>query len=205
MRITTLLLSISAALASVTALSAHSAYAHCDTLDGPVVKAGQHALDTGDLDPALIWIRPEAEAELRAAFQQALAVRTLGPQARALADRYFFETLVRLHRAGEGEPYTGLEPAGTDLGPAIPAADASIASGSARAVTRLVTDATAAGIQRRLDRVLATRKYAPHDVAAGRAYVEAYVRYLHYVERLYDDATTAPAAHHAEAAAEAHH
>lgn len=199
MRMTTLLLAISATLAPVAALSARSAYAHCDTLDGPVVTAGRRALDTGDLDHALIWVQPESEAELRAAFQQTLAVRNLGTDARALADRYFFETLVRLHRAGEGEPYTGIAPAGADLGPAIPAADASIASGSPRAVTKLATDAATAGIKRRLDRVLATRKYAPHDVAAGREYVEAYVAYLHYVERLYDDATAA--AHHAEAEA----
>ena len=43
-------------------------------------------------------------------------------EARELADRYFFETLVRIHRAGEGAPYTGLKPAGRDLGPAVPAA-----------------------------------------------------------------------------------
>ena len=40
-----------------------------------------------------------------------------------LSDQFFIKTLVRVHRAGEGAPYTGIRPAGTDLGPAIPAAD----------------------------------------------------------------------------------
>ncbi|HZD40652.1 MAG TPA: DUF6448 family protein, partial [Terriglobales bacterium] len=92
------------------------AIAHCDGLDGPVVKAAQNALQTGNVDLVLIWIRPKDEKEIRTAFQKTLAVRQLNPQARELADMYFFETLVRVHRAGEGAPYTGLKPPGRDLG-----------------------------------------------------------------------------------------
>jgi hypothetical protein len=164
------------------------ALAHCDTYDGPVVKAGEKSLETADLDFALIWVKPEAEAELRAAFKQALGVRKLNADARELADRYFLETLVRLHRAGEGEPFTGIEPKGTDLGPAIPLADAAIKAGSARAVTNLINDATAECVQHRFTRVLAKRKFKPHDVSAGREYVEAYVGFMHYVEGVYDAA-----------------
>ena len=50
-------------------------------------------------------------------------------QSKDLADMYFFKTLVRLHRGGEGEPCTGLKPAGTDLGPVVPMADKAIAAG----------------------------------------------------------------------------
>lgn len=179
------------------------AFAHCDTMDGPVVKAGQKALDTGELDYALIWVQPAAEPELRAAFAKALEVRKLGGAARELADTYFFETLVRLHRAGEGEPYTGIEPKGTDLGLAIPAADAAIDSGSTRAVSKLITDAAAKGLASRFAGVSTARKFRVHDVAAGRRYVAAYVLFVHYVERLYDDARgLAPALH--DAGAEEH-
>ena len=174
------------------------AFAHCDTMDGPVVKAGQKALDTGELDYALIWVKSEAEAELRDAFKKALEVRKLGGAARDLADTYFFETLVRLHRAGEGAPYTGLKPKGTDQGPAIPAADAAIESSSTRAVAKLITDATNKGLARHLDAVIAARKYDVHSVAAGRRYVEAYVLFIHYVERLYDGATSPVHGHYAE-------
>jgi hypothetical protein len=171
------------------------ASAHCDTYDGPVVKAGQQALETDNLDLALIWIKPEAETELRAAFKQAQAVRSLGKDARELADRFFLETLVRLHRAGEGIGFTGIKPKGTDVGVAIPAADAALASGSMRTLSKLITDAAQAGLQKRIDRVRATRKFKPHDVARGREYVEAYVMFTHYVEGVYERATAATNAH----------
>ena len=93
-------------------------YAHCDGMDGPVVKAAQAALAKGDVNLVLIWVRKNDETEIRQAFERTVNVRKLSPEAKELADTYFFETLVRIHRAGEGAPYTGLKPAGRDLGPA---------------------------------------------------------------------------------------
>ena len=102
--------------------------AHCDTINGPVVVAARQALASGDLTPALKWIPKASEPELRAAFGRTMQVRAASPAARDLADSYFFETLVRLHRAGEGEPYTGLKPA-TEVDPAVAAADRALQSG----------------------------------------------------------------------------
>ncbi len=163
------------------------ARAHCDTLDGPVVKAAGAALETGKLAPVLAWVRPQAEAEVKAAFDRARAVRKLGPEARNLADTWFFETVVRVHRAGEGAPYTGLKPAGLDLGPAVPAADAAVAGADARALEKLLVEKVQNGLRERLARVKAHRPPA-EDVAAGRAWVEAYVPYVHWVEGVYEAA-----------------
>ncbi len=191
--------------AAVLLAAVPQANAHCDTMDGPVVKAGQKAMAAGQVELALIWVKAEAEPELRAAFAQAVAVRKQGGAAAALAETWFLETLVRLHRAGEGEPYTGLKPAGGDLGPAIPAADAAITSGKIERVRTLLTGAVQKGLEHRFHRVQSTRKYAPTDVAAGRAYVDAYVQYVHYVERLHADAAGAAHGHAAEPAAHAGH
>ena len=109
-------------------LSSEPAYAHCDGMDGPVVAAGQRSLETGDVRHALVWVLPDAETEIRNVLAHAVEVRALGAEARTLADRFFLETLVRVHRAGEGEPFTGLKPAGRDPGPVIPAADRAITS-----------------------------------------------------------------------------
>lgn len=109
------------------------AQAHCDTLDGPVVSAARQALDTGNVKLALVWVQEKDEAELRQAFQKASAARKSGGAAQELADRYFFETLVRVHRAGEGAPYTGLKPAG-EIEPPIAAADKALASGQLQPV-----------------------------------------------------------------------
>lgn len=112
---------------ALTAVTAREARAHCDTMDGPVVAAARAALESGAVSRVLIWVRPQDDAEIRRAFQHARSVRTLGPDARALADRCLFETVVRVHRVGEGEPYTGLEPDGTGHGPAVTAADRALA------------------------------------------------------------------------------
>ena len=83
-----------------------SASAHCDTLN-----------------LVLVWVQKDDEAELRRAFHRARSVRKAGGEAKELADLYFFETLVRVHRAGEGAAYTGLKPAGA-IEPPVAAAPA---------------------------------------------------------------------------------
>ncbi len=173
-----------AALAITVALNVTPAGAHCDTLNGPVVATARVALEKGDITPVLKWVKPEAEPEIRAAFKQALAVRKGGPEARDLADRYFFETLVRVHRAGEGAPYAGLKPADA-VDPAVQAADRALdGGGSINAVVNMVTGDIAEGIRLRWQHVQEAKKHADDSVEAGRRYVEAYVEYVHYIENL---------------------
>lgn len=179
-------------------LASAPARAHCDGLDGPVVGAAQRALQTGDVNQVLIWVRPQDEDEIKSAFQASLDVRKLGPQAQALADRSFFETLVRVHRAGENAPYTGLKPAGRDLGPAIPAADKALETGSDEALKRLLLDEVQDGLHRHFEAVVAKKNFAPDDIAAGREYVEAYVTHIHYVERLHEAVEKAAGGHYGE-------
>ena len=174
------------------------ALAHCDGLDGPVVKAAQRALETGNPALVLIWVQEKDEPEIRAAFAQTLAVRELSSQARELADRFFFETLVRVHRTGEGASFTGLKPAGRDLGPAIPASDDAVRVGSLEPVRRLLTDTIDERLRAQFGEVIATRTFQSDDIAAGRAYIKAYVEFIHFVERLYDTAMTAPHGHFEE-------
>jgi hypothetical protein len=149
----------------------------------------------------LIWVKKENEPELKAAFDKALSVRKLNPAAKEMADMYFFETLVRVHRAGEGAPYTGLKPAGTDLGPAIPAADKAITTGDVQPAAKLLTDTLQAGLKEQLAKVVSRKNYDKNNVAAGREYVEAYVEYVHYVEGLYDAAKAEPHGHYEDHAA----
>ena len=171
------------------------AFAHCDGLDGPVVKAAQRALETRNPALVLIWVQEKDEREIQNAFEQALAVRELSSQAKALADRFFFETLVRVHRAGEGAPFTGLKPAGRDLGRAIPAADEAVRVGSVEPVRQLLTDAVQQRLREEFSQVIAARTFKADDLAAGRAYIKAYVEFIHFVERLYDSTMQAPHGH----------
>lgn len=174
------------------------AFGHCDGLDGPVVTQARRALESSNVNLVLPWVREKDEADIREAFADALVVRKLGPRAKEVADLHFFETLVRVHRAGEGAPYTGLKPAGRDLGPAIPAADRALEDGSIEKLVRLLNDAVRNGLRDQFARVAARKGFDPDDVKAGRSYVDAYVSYIHYVERLWQAAGPSAAEHHAE-------
>jgi len=169
-------------------LGFQEAIAHCDGMDGPVVMAAQKALETGNVNLVLIWVQKKDETEIKKAFQKTLAVRKLNPEAKELADMYFFETLVRIHRAGEGEPYTGIKPAGRDLGPAIPAGDKAVTDGKLEPLYKLLTDKIHDGLHEKFEKVMKKKNFKKDDVDAGREYVEAYVIFIHYVENLYDTA-----------------
>lgn len=167
----------------ITGLSGN-ALAHCDTLDGPVIQTARIALAKGDVTPVLKWVQADDAKEISAAFQKTLAVRTKGAEAKELADMYFFETLVRIHRAGEGAPYTGLKP-GEAVDPAVALADKALEGGSADKLVDFLTTAMAKGIRERFQHASATKKHADDSVAAGRDYVKAYVTFTHYVEGLH--------------------
>ena len=163
------------------AAGSKNVFAHCDTLDGPVVQTARIALEKGDITPLLKWVKADDEKEIRAAFQKTLVVRTKGAEAKELADMYFFETLVRIHRAGEGAPYTGLKP-GAAVDPAVALADKALESGSVDKLVGVLSEAMSNGIRERFHHASETRKHADDSVAAGREYVKAYVIFTHYVE-----------------------
>ncbi|GMW01625.1 MAG: hypothetical protein AMXMBFR84_27620 [Candidatus Hydrogenedentota bacterium] len=179
------------------------AWAHCDTLSGPVVTDAQKAIETRDLDPVLKWIRPDDEEEIRSLFDKTVQVRQKGKDVQELVDMHFFETLVRVHRAGEGAPYTGLKPAGTPVEPGIEAADKALESESSGALVEALEAKLESSIHERLERTVEAKKHKDESVAAGRKYVEAYVDYIHYVERLHV-VMSGTSAHGHEAEADEH-
>lgn len=165
-------------------LQPSSASAHCDALDGPVVQAAKTALEKNDVTLVLRWVPPAQEAVIRDAFTRTVAVRALDGDARALADTWFFETLVRIHRAGEGASFDGLKPSG-QIEPFIAAVDRSLTTGAIDTVVADVTAHVGDGIRERFARARAAASHADVSVDAGREYVAAYVDYLHYVEALH--------------------
>lgn len=179
---------ISSTIATVAAgvvllLASGPAEAHCDSVDGPVAVDVKASLASGDAVPVLKWVGEKQEAEVREAFQRALVVRKLGTDARALADSSFLETVVRLHREMEGEPYTGLKPAGNQP-PFIAKVDTALEAGSIDDFAKLVGEHAASGVKVRFQKAWEAKKNAGGTVAGGRAYVAAYVDLMHYVEKV---------------------
>jgi len=169
------------------------AQAHCDTLNGPVVLTAMKALEKGDVTPVLKWVKKGHEGEIRDLFKKTLVVRSKGPEAKELADRFFLETLVRLHRAGEGAPYTGLS--AEPVEPIVTAADKSLENGSVDQLIKNVSQEVASGIRRRFTHSLEKKKHADESIDSGREFIEAYVEFTHYVERLFNDARGGSAEH----------
>jgi len=167
-----------------------SARAHCDGEDGPVAVAVQKALETGNVNLVLPYAPASAEAELKATFADARKVRALGPDARKVADRLFLETAIRLHRAGEGAPFTGVKPAGIDYGPMIPAAEKAIETGDLQPVKAVLAEKIDHILGERLAHVLELRKVSSepvdHDqVAAARERVSAELGFIIFAEGLH--------------------
>ena len=159
-----------------------TAAAHCDTADGPAVTDGRRALETGNVNFALKWIHADGEGELTEVFNKALAVRKLSPQAAEIADRLFLETLVRIHRMGEGVGFTGIQPTGTKIDPIVLEADRALETGDDSQVVALAPAGRRAELHRRFEIALAKKKFDINNVPAARDYVSAYVSFFKYAE-----------------------
>jgi hypothetical protein len=180
-----------------------SAQAHCDSLDGPVAKAVYKALDDGNVNPVLAYAPATAEAEIRAAFEKSRKVRGLGAEARMLADQTFTETVIRLHRAGEGAAYTGLKPAGIDYGPVVPAAEHAVETGDLAKLKAVLTEEIEHALRERLAHVRELKK-APlepktaAEVPRSRERISAELGFITFAESLRQAALGKGAEHHAD-------
>jgi hypothetical protein len=180
------------------------AQAHCDSIDGPVAKAVQKALEDGNVNPVLAYAPAAAETEIRTAFERSRKVRGLSADARAMADQAFMETVIRLHRAGEGAAYTGLKPAGTDYGPVIPAAEYAVEAGDMAKLKDLLVEEIEHALRERLTHVQELQKKASREpksaaeVPHARERISAELGFITFAEVLRQAAHGKGAEHHVD-------
>jgi hypothetical protein len=175
---------VAAMVSAVLAIPAPAA-AHCDSMNGPVVKAARAALATGKVELVLVWVQAVDEQEIREAFARTQRVRRAGGEARELADLWFFETLVRIHRRGEGAPYTGLKGPDYEVPAGIAAADRTVNAGALEGLDEHLAHQTLEILQAKFAVLSLLRGYDPNDVETGRRFVHAYVDFIHFVENLH--------------------
>jgi hypothetical protein len=84
---------------------------------------------------------------------------------------------------------------------AIPAADRALEERTLEPLMMLLTDTMRDRLRQHFHEAVTARAYDVGDVAAGRAYVRAYVEFIHYVERLYEASTTGAHGHFEETGA----
>jgi Family of unknown function (DUF6448) len=163
-------------------LSTNVTFAHCDTMNGPLIKDARLAIAQNNINYALKWVSSKNEAEIKDAFKLMMKVRETGPEGKELAEKYFFETLVRIHRTGEGMPYTGIKPSGTPIDEKIMAADKSIESGNLSPLKDIISKEKLAELTIRFNKVMSLKNFDVNNVEAGREYIEVYVLFFKFAE-----------------------
>lgn len=174
-------------------LTGISAFAHCDSYDGPVIKDALKALDQNNVELVLKWIEPQQEKQITSLFDKTYQLKSGDKEVYALVEKHFLETLVRLHRETEGEPYTGLKPAGS-MTPLVEMADKSIAQRNVDDIIGTVNNHLDKVLRTRYEKVAELSKTKDDSVEQGRAYVAAYVQYTHTLEAL-EQILNGPAGH----------
>jgi hypothetical protein len=163
-------------------LSTNVTFAHCDTMDGPLIADARKAMGQNNVNYVLKWVSAANESEIRDAFNLVMKVKGLSPEAKELSEKYFFDTLVRIHRAGEGEPFTGVKPAGTPIDDKVLAADKSIEIGNLSPLKNMVSKDILQELTKRFNKVMSLKNFDVNNVAAGREYIEAYVQFFKFAE-----------------------
>jgi hypothetical protein len=159
--------------------------AHCDSYDGPVIIDAYKALETNNVSLVLKWISQEQEQEIISLFNKTYKLKSGDKQIYQIVEKYFLETLVRLHRETEGAPYTGLKPAGTTK-QIVVMSDNAINSKSVNDLVVKLNGHIEKVIREKFNLVSTLEKVKDQSPEKGREYVKAYVDYTHTLEAIHD-------------------
>jgi len=172
-------------LASFIFIFTNSAFAHCDSYDGPVIKDAEKALETNNVNLVLKWVTKEQEKEIITLFQKTFELRNGDKDVYEIVEKHFFETLVRLHRETEGAPYTGLKPAGTTK-QIIQMTDKALKDDNVDDFLLKLNKHIDKVVREKYQKVSKLYKVKDDSVEKGREFVAAYVDYTHTVEAVHD-------------------
>jgi len=165
-------------------------FAHCDTLNGPVVNDAKQALEKANADIVLKWVRQQDEEKIKKALNETLEKRKQQPGNKDNIDMTFYEEVVKLHRAGEGVEYSGIKTGQIEVNPAIEKADEALLKGDSSELIKMFPENSRKDIQNGFNNVMEKKKYMNDSVAAGREYVASYVEFMHHIESLYGEGDT---------------
>lgn len=162
-----------------------NAFAHCDSYDGPVVKDALKALDINDSALVMKWIDTKHEKEIKDLFAETMKYKSGDKEIYSLLEKHFLETLVKVHREGEGEPYTGLKPAGTTK-QIIQLTDSALAEQDFEGFLVKYNGHVNEILTEKYEKVAQLDKVKNESVQKGRDFVAAYVDYTHTIEMMHD-------------------
>ncbi len=114
-----------------------------------------------------------------------------GKDAKEVADDWFFENTIRLHRAEKEHRTPGMKPAGLSEGPVVPRAEKAIETGDPKESIGFILKTVEDDLTHRFHHVMEKKKYDVNDVAAGREFIEAFIGWVVYSHHLYMSVTSA--------------
>jgi hypothetical protein len=173
---------VSLSILALWILSTNLAFAHCDTMDGPLIADARKAMGQNNVNYVLKWVSAANESEIRDAFNLVMKVKGLSHEAKELSEKYFYDTLVRIHRAGEGVLFTGVKPSGTPIDEKVLSADKSIETGNLTPLKGMISEADMPELTERFKKVMSLKNFNVNNVDAGREYIEAYVQFFKFAE-----------------------
>lgn len=169
---------------SMLLLSTNPVSAHCDSYDGPVITDANKALENNNVNLILKWVSESQEAEIKDLFRKTYNLKSGDKEVYAIVEKHFLETLVRLHRETEGAPFTGLKPAG-QVAPIVKMADNSIETDSVQELTSRFLGHIEKVVNEKFQTVSQLSAQKDNSIEQGRAYVKAYVDYVHLLEGIH--------------------
>lgn len=161
------------------------ASAHCDSYDGPVIKDALLALKQNKVILVLKWVDEDHEEEIKNLFAKTTALKKSDKEIYQIVEKHFLETLVRLHREGEGAFFTGLKPAGSTT-KIVQMADDALDKNDINSLTTNLTAHIEKVVKEKYEKAQALSQTKDESVEKGRAYVAAYVDYTHTLEGIHD-------------------
>jgi len=185
---------VTLALFALLLMNTLSAFAHCDSYDGPVIKEAQQALALNNVDLVLKWVDATDEPEITKLFNKTYELKNGDTEIYAIVEKHFLETLVRLHRATEGVGYTGLKPAGS-ASPIVVMADKSIEDKDIDNLTSKFIAHIEKVVREKYKKVEELNLVKDQSIEKGREYVDAYVDYTHTLEGIHEIIDNGPGAH----------
>lgn len=161
-------------------------FAHCDTMDWPVIIAAKKSLETKNPNYFLIWVQKKDEPIILEDFNKTLSLRQKNPEDSENIDKSFFENLVKIHREWEWAEYTWLKSAWSITNPVVILWDKSFETKNSTELEVFLSKTLADEIKNRFKEVIEKQNYALDDIEAWREYITSYITFLHWAEWIQD-------------------
>lgn len=148
------------------------------------MRAAERALETGNANHILIWIPEESERTLRNLLERACCERRIQKDANNPVIRWYFNTIRHLHAAYCGHQNLDISTKTPEERKIISIAERACESGNFDEITTVVQNASWGEMRQRFQDLMKIRQYDAENIAAGRAYVSAFIAFIVHANKV---------------------